>query len=345
VPVIERGRPSAPDILRESSGEQLKQSSEIEAVVRRFLAARIDLDVEAMRNLHSTSDYVRLIGSDRDEWTQGHGNVIQVWADQHIGFRQVVDSKLLRIEGIENGETGWAAVEQQRTLASGQTFIFRITMVLQLEASVWKVVQIHFSVPVADEEIVGVELTRTLSNLLTSMDAESASLANGEAILGTSTILFTDLVDSTALSQSLGDRRWSGLIMIHFETVQEVVETEGGSVVKTVGDGGMYVFASGASALLAAVGIQRAVTASAEDGLKLRVGVHTGDVIQSQDDYLGLTVNKAARVAAAAEGGQILVSSTTIDMVHSAEFEFGDPITAELKGIDGTHILRPLRWE
>ncbi len=342
MPVLERGRPSVPDILRESSGEQLKQSSEIEAVVRRFLAARIDLDVEAMRNLHSTSDYVRLIGSDRDEWTQGHDKVIQIWADHRL-FQ--VDSKLLRIEAFENGETGWAAVEQERTLASGQTFIFRITMVLQLEASVWKVVQLHFSVPVADEEIVGVELTRTLSDLLTSMDTESASLANGEAILGTSTILFTDLVDSTALSQSLGDRRWSDLIMIHFKTVQEVVEREGGSVVKTVGDGGMYVFASGASALLAAVGIQRAVTASAEDGLKLRVGVHTGDVIQSQDDYLGLTVNKAARVAAAAEGGQILVSSTTIDMVHSAELEFGDPITAELKGLDGTHILRPLRWE
>ena len=78
--------------------------------------------------------------------------------------------------------------------------------------------------------------------------------------------------------------------------------------------------------------------------VRLRVGVHTGDVVQHDHDVLGLAGNKAARVAAAADGGQILVSSTTADMVNTTEFTFGDPITADLKGIDGTHILKPLLW-
>ena len=106
----------------------------------------------------------------------------------------------------------------------------------------------------------------------------------------------------------------------------------------------MYVFSSGASALTAAIGIQRAVSGLHRDDLTLRMGVHTGDVVQGDGDYLGLTVNKAARVAAGARGEQILVSSATFDMVDTTAFEFGKPITAELKGIDGTHLLRPLSW-
>jgi class 3 adenylate cyclase len=64
----------------------------------------------------------------------------------------------------------------------------------------------------------------------------------------------------------------------------------------------------------------------------------------SEGDYIGLTVAKAARVAAAAEGGQVLVSSTTAGLVNSTEFDFGAPIVALLKGIDGTHELWPLDW-
>ena len=96
--------------------------------------------------------------------------------------------------------------------------------------------------------------------------------------------------------------------------------------------------------MTAAVGIQRAVSESDTDDLRLRMGVHTGDVVQGDGDYLGLTVNKAARVAAAARGEQILVSSATFDMVDTTEFVFGKPITFEFKGIDGTHLLRPLSW-
>ena len=107
----------------------------------------------------------------------------------------------------------------------------------------------------------------------------------------------------------------------------------------------MFVFPSRTASLFAAIQIQRTVTSSIEHPLRLRVGVHTGDVVQGHNDYIGLTVNKAARVAAAADGHQILASSTTADIVNHSDIKFGDPITVELKGITGTHTLLPLNWQ
>ena len=107
----------------------MKHSSEVEAVVRRFLAARVDGDVETMRNLHSDSDQLRLIGSDAHEWFQGHDEVVGI-GEVHVREWEIADATLLRLEAFENGETGWAAVEQQRTIPSGDTFVHRITMVL-----------------------------------------------------------------------------------------------------------------------------------------------------------------------------------------------------------------------
>jgi class 3 adenylate cyclase len=321
----------------------MRRSPEIEALVRRYLAARANGDLATLDNLHSRAEGVRSIGSDGHEWYQGHDDVVGIQM-AHRQEKPGVDSDLLRLEAFENGETGWAAVELDQTLPDGLAYRYRLTIVLEMEAGAWKFVQIHFSVPVANKEVGGVELTRTLSDLLTSIDSDTESTAMKQSILGTATVVFTDIVDSTALSQSMGDGAWSDLINDHFSSVASIVEREGGSVVKTLGDGGMFVFSSGASALSAAVGIQRRVAESADKGVQLRVGVHTGDVVQSHDDYIGLTVNKAARVAAAADGGQILVSATTVGLVNATEYGFGVPITVELKGIEGTHVLQPLLW-
>jgi class 3 adenylate cyclase len=322
----------------------VRRSEEIEAVVRRFLDARIDLDVDAMRALHSSSDFVRQIGSDRHEWNQGLDEVVTLWVDGQVGWH-VEEARLLRIEAFEHGEIGWAAVEQERTLVSGQVFVFRITMVFVLETYAWKLIQIHFSIPVTNEDVIGVELTGTLSDLLVSMDSGGDVTAIANAAVGTVTVMFTDVVGSTALSQSMGDRSWTVVIRAHFDSVRRIVESHGGSVIKTAGDGGMYVFTSATSAMRAAADIQNSLPQAAGHELVLRVGISTGDVVQTEDDYLGLTVNKAARVAAAANGGQVLVSISTISMVNAIEFVLGDPIIAELKGLSGTHELRPLLWD
>ena len=211
----------------------------------------------------------------------------------------------------------------------------------------WRVAQGHTSVPERNQpegRSFAVKLTKTLSDLLTSIDSDSGSEALEAIGLGTTTILFTDIVDSTSISQSMGDREWSALISSHFESVRGIVEAAGGQVVKTLGDGGMFAFKSGTSALVAAMKTQRAMASIDDHPLMLRIGVHTGDVVKDRDDYIGLTVSKAARVAAAAQGGQVLVSSTTADIVNSSQLEFGEPITVELKGIEGTHTLLPLNW-
>jgi len=270
---------------------------------------------------------------------------MKLWVDsQFQDSWHVADATLLRIEAFENGDTGWAAVEQERTLVNGQVFVYRITMVFLLETYSWKLVQIHFSIPVADEQVIGVDLTSTLDDLLTSLDGDGQSGTADDTPVGTLTMMFTDIVDSTAISQSIGDSEWSRLINAHFDTVRDIVEGEGGSVVKTIGDGGMYVFGSATSALRASVAIQQSVAAADGVRIRLRVGIHTGEVLSSGSDYVGLTVSKAARVAAAAQGGQVLVSSTTVDLLNTVEFTFDEAIIADLKGIDGTHLLLPLRW-
>lgn len=255
----------------------------------------------------------------------------------------------LRVDVVGDAAFAFANVEINATFGSeSMRFPVRATFGLARTEAGWRIVQAHTSVPDPQQpegQSFPVELTKTLSDLLTSMDSAAASSDLQSRNLGTATFLFTDIVDSTVLSQTMGDDKWSELIGAHFKTVEGIVESEGGSVVKTLGDGGMFVFPSGTATLFAAIQIQRAVTSSVEHALSLRVGVHTGDVVQGQNDYIGLTVNKAARVAAAADGEQVLVSSTTVDIVNHSTLEFGDPITVELKGITGTHTLLPLNWQ
>jgi class 3 adenylate cyclase len=315
-------------------------SPEVEAVIRRFLTARSEANIGNIRNVLSNSSEVRLIGTDEEEWAQGSTVPIVMGAHWEAAARPTGSDEILRLEAFENGDTAWAAVESRRIdVDTEQTY--RITFVLVLEAGAWKMVQIHYSVPTSNEGIFyDAELSKTLSDLLHSLERGDLS-PDGSGEYGTSTIVFTDVVGSTALSNTMGSRVWSELIIEHLTTLGKIVEKNGGSVVKTLGDGGMYAFTSASSALVAAAEIQKAVATS---DLEVRIGAHTGDVFVDHNDYVGLTVAKAARVAAAADAGQILVSESTFGMVNPAEFQFDAPVVVELKGLEGTHQLHPLIW-
>ncbi|MDX2380122.1 MAG: adenylate/guanylate cyclase domain-containing protein [Acidimicrobiia bacterium] len=118
--------------------------------------------------------------------------------------------------------------------------------------------------------------------------------------------------------------------------------SEGGTVVKFLGDGSMLAFESARGAVRSAIRIQNE-TAAAD--FAVRVGIHSGEVLRTENDLLGLTVNKAARVASAAAGGQIMISSTTRDLVGSMEgYATGEPMTVTLKEISGTHHIVPVTW-
>ena len=103
-----------------------------------------------MASLLSTSDVVRLIGSRESDWTQGYETAVGRWAGQDTNFQPVADRTVRRLEAFENGDTGWAAVEQEVTFETGETSVVRITMVLVFEDSTWKIAQIHFSVPLTN---------------------------------------------------------------------------------------------------------------------------------------------------------------------------------------------------
>jgi class 3 adenylate cyclase len=161
---------------------------------------------------------------------------------------------------------------------------------------------------------------------------------------GTVTVLFTDIEDFTGLSERLGDIEASHLLRAHQALVRREVDAHGGVEVNCQGDGFMVAFDGARRALRAAVAIQRAVAADAA-GMRVRMGLHTGEAIREDEDLFGRTVIVAARIAAAASGGEILVSSLLRQLSDgSGEFAFEPPRAEPLKGLPGVHDLHPLAW-
>jgi predicted ATPase/class 3 adenylate cyclase len=140
----------------------------------------------------------------------------------------------------------------------------------------------------------------------------------GAAPTGTVTFLFTDIEGSTGLLQTLGETYWRAQDL-HDEIIRAAIGAEDGHVVRTAGDSFFVTFASPAPAVRAAVAAQRSVWANDwPDGshLRVRMGLHTGEGVLGGDDYIGIDVNRAARIAAAAHGGQVLLSEATRALVR-----------------------------
>jgi len=142
-----------------------------------------------------------------------------------------------------------------------------------------------------------------------------------EVSSGTVTFLFTDLVDSTRMWDEHPELMRTALAR-HDELLRTAVASHGGQVVKTTGDGVHAVFASAREALLAAAEMQTALDESAGGpALSVRVGIHSGEAEFRDGDYFGTAVNRAARIAAAAHGGQILCSSATAELTRDEPIE------------------------
>jgi class 3 adenylate cyclase len=165
---------------------------------------------------------------------------------------------------------------------------------------------------------------------------------------GTVTVLFTDIEGSTQLTEALGDAEWIRVLRAHNALVREQVVAHSGIEVKSQGDGFMLAFASPENALGCAIEIQRALIQAPADGhrLRVRIGLHTGEPIREEDDFYGRSVILAARIAAEARGGEILVSRLVRELTErSGLFSFTDPTDAELKGLSGMHSLSAVRWQ
>ncbi|HLX34076.1 MAG TPA: adenylate/guanylate cyclase domain-containing protein [Candidatus Limnocylindrales bacterium] len=146
------------------------------------------------------------------------------------------------------------------------------------------------------------------------------------------TVLFTDIVGSTATAEHHGDRAWKRLLQAHHEDVRGLLEAHRGREIKMTGDGFLATFDSPGRAIAAALRI----AASAHLlGIEIRAGIHTGEVELAGHDLRGLAVHIAARVMEGAGPGEVLVSATTRELASGGDFEFIDRGARDLKGVSG----------
>ncbi len=164
------------------------------------------------------------------------------------------------------------------------------------------------------------------------------------------TILFTDVEGSTDLRTRRGDAAAHEILREHEDLVRACVGEHGGREVKALGDGFMVVFASVRRALGCAIAIQQTVDEQTwkapGSGVRVRIGVNTGEVVDEGGDIYGQAVNAAARIAARAQGGEILVSEVTRQLAGSGpELTFRDRGRVRLKGFPDRWHLYGLSWE
>ena len=147
-----------------------------------------------------------------------------------------------------------------------------------------------------------------------------------------STVLFTDIVGSTALAAELGDQRWLDLLSDHDQIVRQSLARFRGSEVAMTGDGAVATFDGPQRAIMAATAMKSELEAI---GLRIRAGVHTGEIEVRNGDVGGIGVHIASRVMGHAETGGILVSGTVKDLVVGSGLDFRTCGAFELKGVPG----------
>jgi class 3 adenylate cyclase len=190
----------------------------------------------------------------------------------------------------------------------------------------------------------------SLEAVVSVVESQRPDLRAHAAPDGTVTILFTDIEDSTVMTERLGDQRAQEVLRAHHAIVRREIDAYGGFEVKSQGDGFMLAFSSAGRALKCATAIQRAVTAHFRDHpqwpLRVRCGLHTGEPIREANDFYGKSIILAARIAGAARGGEILASSLLRELTDgTGDLRFGEGRELALKGLTGTHRVYELVWQ
>lgn len=251
-----------------------------------------------------------------------------------------------------NGSTvAGLALEPNRVLGPGEVVNFgRCTLTVVVPGAVS-----------GDDDVDVVRVTDGPDSVLpdlraTSIDLVAAAVmaecprAPAETDVGTVTLVFSDIENSTTRAVDLGDAQWLHVIETHNAIVRRMVARHGGTEVKAQGDGFMLRFRSARTAIACMVDVQRALAASATaeplTAVRVRTGIHTGEVILGDDgDIYGRHVIVAARLSGQARGGEILVSSLVREIVEPrGDVQFAGSRTVTLKGLSGSHLVHSVRW-
>jgi class 3 adenylate cyclase len=181
-------------------------------------------------------------------------------------------------------------------------------------------------------------------------DSRPASAgAEPHAAGGVCTVLFTDVEGSTALTERLGDAKAREVLRNHERIVRDALRAYGGAEVKAMGDGFMASFSSATRALECAIAMQRAFAAHddehPETPIRVRIGLNAGEPIAEEADLFGTAVILAARIAAQAQGGEILASDVVRQLVAGKGFLFADRGEVALRGFEDPVRLYEMRWQ
>jgi class 3 adenylate cyclase len=259
--------------------------------------------------------------------------------------RQMALGRVLIAEGDAEGAarelraavTGWRNVGAPYEVARARAVLSRALRALQ------------------DEDDADLELRAALDEfhrLGARVDAEAAERELRDAedrrsgpVSTRKTFMFTDIVGSTNLAEALGDQAWERLLRWHDDMLRNQVSSAGGEVVNSTGDGFFVAFESARPAVACAIAIQRALRdhrASTGFALPVRIGLHTAKANRRGADYSGKGVHVAARVAALAQGGEILVTAETL--VEAGSVAAAESRTAPIKGIAEPVNLAAIAW-
>jgi class 3 adenylate cyclase len=188
-------------------------------------------------------------------------------------------------------------------------------------------------VPTGDHLISAVDLGLVVPEIEEFVTGRRGARAPERAL---STVLFTDIVGSTARAAELGDRAWRKLLDHHDALMRSQIERNRGRAVKSTGDGFLATFDGPARGIDCATAVVNAVS---DLGIEIRAGLHTGEIELRDGDVGGMAVHIGARVAARAGAGEVLVSQTVKDLVIGSGIEFEAWGSATLKGVPGEWSL------
>jgi len=243
-----------------------------------------------------------------DEYAYGRMNL-------QIDVRHVLSAIAIPTLILQNDRDGWVSAERAQDLAD------RIPTATYLE------IPVEGHIPCVSE--MQPMLDAIESFLRDAWDAAAAEHVPDRVL---ATVLFTDIVGSTAKMAELGDSRWRHLLEQHHAVVRRELVRGRGREVDTAGDGFFAAFDGPARAIRCARAISDAVR---ELGLEVRAGLHTGECEIVDGKVAGIAVHTGARVASYAGPGEVLVSGTVRDLVAGSGLEFEDRGVHELKGIPG----------
>lgn len=327
-----------------------KTEAEVIAVLDRQDKAYRRRDIEAVMADFSDDADMSMWGAGADEYTVG---LEAVRAGMERDFQQSEAASWKRIWTSISamGPVAWAVSEYEVSWrAGGREFHvagYRNTMILQRRRGRWAIVHAHISAPATDQS-EGQSWPTLIEAIASAVSEERPDLRAQAAPDGTVTMLFTDIENSTNLTERLGDTQWLDVLRQHNAIVRDQVEANGCFEVKSQGDGFMIASQSARRAVHCAIGIQRALAhhnESAPEPINVRMGLHTGEVLKDADDFFGKHVILASRIAGKARGGEILVSSLLRELTESTgDLRFGEEREVELKGLSGNHRVHEVLW-